>query len=156
MSRRVNDLQRTDRVALSEEGIDFTRLVPVDADVERKLDVIDLERSLRDERGARRFALARDDVGFRLVCPHLGAAQLLQRRQTADVRPVRVREDNVLQIGNLAAQLLDRPHDLCAVAVVERVDQRERSVIVQQVGVNAPGLALAQRIDALDDLARVA
>ena len=101
----VEDLQRAERVAVADALVDRDRPVlrPVEEDPD--LERVGAERRRRLQADGLGRPVAGDDVRLPLVREHGRTGRPLQRGQAAEVRAVRVREHDPLQVGGLAAEL---------------------------------------------------
>lgn len=147
---RVQNLERTDLVALTYLVVNGAGRVGADAQVQAQLKRIggppDAQRACGDVGDRLRLALTRDDIAFPLVRIDGRTAQALERSQSAQMRAMRVRQDNVLEVADVAADLLNGVHDDLAVCVEKRINKREVLAVVEQKGMDMTPLALPQAV----------
>ena len=74
------------------------------------------------------------------------------RRDPAEVRAVRVREDDPLHVARALPERADRREHLAAVAGEQRVDERELAGALHEEGADPPALRAAEAVDARDEL----
>ena len=89
--------------------------------------------------------VAGDGVGFPLVGVDRRAAQLFQARQAAEMRAVRMRHDDPLQVAGRAAELRDLIQDAPRVDVEQGVNQGQIHPIVDQERVYVRALSLPRK-----------
>jgi hypothetical protein len=63
-----------------------------------------------------------------------------------------VRDRDPLQVARLAPELSDRSEDTAAVVLKQRVDQGQLAGVVEQEGVHAAALGVAEAVDARREL----
>ena len=155
-SRRVpGDVQhakRTDLISLVEAAVDRARRVLGAPEREPDPHRGGGERAARPHADGLCEALAGDDVGLPLVRVHDRPAEPLQGRQAAEMRAMRVGERDVREIARGSA---DRPDPLehhRGVRVEERVHERQLVAVLEQIGVYAPTLRLAEAVHPVSDL----
>ena len=147
MPRRMHDPHRTDHVAIVDKLVHLSGRMLDEPEVVRHLERPGAHGWMRQPRHLLRRPIARDQVSLPLVRVNGRAAQLLQQRQSAQVRAVRVRHDDPLEILDRLADLRDLIEDALGVRVVEGIDERQLFAVVEQVGMHIGALLLPQAVD---------
>ena len=152
VARRVEHLQRPDRVAVRDRAVDGARPVRRPVEEEPDLERIGPERPHRLEAGGLRLALAGDHVRLPRVRQHLRARLALERRDAPEMGAVRVREHDPLHVTRRVTQRAHRREHLAGVVREQRVDERQLADALDEEGADAPALGAAEAVDARNEL----
>src|SRR5215204_1346133 len=158
VARRVDHLQRPNCIAIRDGAVDGAARVLAESQIDPEL-----EGAGRPP-GANRthhapghrlcLALPGDDVRLPFVGVDRRPGQALERRQTAEVRAVAMRQHDLLEISRRVAETAYGREDAAAIGVEERVDDGEIMAVIEEEGVHAPALPLSEAMDSWGDLHR--
>jgi len=97
-------------------------------------------------------AITADDVRLPLVREDRCPACPLQCGDAAEVRAMRVRDCDPLQVLRASAEVPNRGEDERGVGFEQRVNERELAAIIDQEGADMTALAVAEAVDAGGEL----
>src|SRR5262245_15792451 len=160
VTRGVDDLERTEDLPVAQAGVDgaaaeapFAGAGCALADRSAQLEwVVDPERPAGQKRDALRLALPGNDVCLPRMRADFGAAERFESDQAGEVREVRVRQTDPLEVGDRAPHPPDRGQDHEGMRLAQRVDQRQIIAIVDQVGADIAPPRVSDGLDTGSEL----